>query len=289
MVEEINHKLSLEDTNSFLLGEIKYYNKPHDYNNRSNNVFHLLSFSGHRPDKNHNSQNSRSNVEMYQVHNFFSFLSKVIEIIKKKAVRLIPNMNVYAGKPPVNWGENIPTTSDTNIILAPSRKKSDKTFAIFSPDEKKYSTQLSNSSSVYFEHIISIEPLGNLHVYDIEVEGTHNFVAEGIVAHNTFISPQDSGLRDKKQSISSIEGNKGGIDLNPKNLEIDVRGESIDLPKLNIPFDIQNFQGFTFHIIKIEVIKDLNSVLNIPEREPKEKRKHLSSYKDRSKAFCSLK
>ncbi|MBU1367197.1 MAG: hypothetical protein KJ711_05240, partial [Candidatus Omnitrophica bacterium] len=146
-----------------------------------------------------------------------------------------------------------------------------------------------NKIDVVCEPIISIEPLGNLHVYDIEVEGTHNFVAEGIVAHNTFISPQDSGLRDKKQSISSIEGNKGGIDLNPKNLEIDVRGESIDLPKLNIPFDIQNFQGFTFHIIKIEVIKDLNSVLNIPEREPKEKRKHLSSYKDRSKAFCSLK
>jgi len=39
-----------------------------------------------------------------------------------------------------------------------------------------------------FERIVSIEKLPAEQVYDIEVEATHNFVANGIVAHNTYIS-----------------------------------------------------------------------------------------------------
>ena len=41
---------------------------------------------------------------------------------------------------------------------------------------------------VLWEKIKSIEFVGYEHVYDIEVEGTHNFVANGILAHNTYIS-----------------------------------------------------------------------------------------------------
>ena len=36
-----------------------------------------------------------------------------------------------------------------------------------------------------FEKIVKIEKLPAEQVYDIEVEGTHNFVGNGIVAHNT--------------------------------------------------------------------------------------------------------
>jgi len=39
-----------------------------------------------------------------------------------------------------------------------------------------------------WDKIVSIEPLGLEHVYDIEVDGTHNFIANGIFAHNTYIS-----------------------------------------------------------------------------------------------------
>jgi len=45
-----------------------------------------------------------------------------------------------------------------------------------------------DSSKVKFVKIKSIEELPAEQVYDIEVEGTHNFVANGIVAHNTYIS-----------------------------------------------------------------------------------------------------
>ncbi len=41
---------------------------------------------------------------------------------------------------------------------------------------------------VKFEKIVSIEYVGEEQVYDIEVENTHNFIANGILAHNTYIS-----------------------------------------------------------------------------------------------------
>ena len=43
-------------------------------------------------------------------------------------------------------------------------------------------------SYIEFEKIVSIEILPPEQVYDIEVEGTHNFVANGIIAHNTYIT-----------------------------------------------------------------------------------------------------
>ncbi|PIS22235.1 hypothetical protein COT50_03035, partial [candidate division WWE3 bacterium CG08_land_8_20_14_0_20_41_10] len=43
------------------------------------------------------------------------------------------------------------------------------------------------SSDIIWTKIASIEYVGEEQVYDIEVEGTHNFVGNGIVAHNTYI------------------------------------------------------------------------------------------------------
>jgi len=41
---------------------------------------------------------------------------------------------------------------------------------------------------VVWDEIQSIEYVGEEQVYDIEVEGTHNFIANGILAHNTYMS-----------------------------------------------------------------------------------------------------
>ena len=35
--------------------------------------------------------------------------------------------------------------------------------------------------------ILSIEPVAEEDVYDVEIEDTHNFVANGIIAHNTYL------------------------------------------------------------------------------------------------------
>jgi replicative DNA helicase len=47
-------------------------------------------------------------------------------------------------------------------------------------------------SDVFWDAIVSIEPLGGQPVFDATVPGTHNFVANGIVAHNSI--EQDSDL-----------------------------------------------------------------------------------------------
>ena len=44
-----------------------------------------------------------------------------------------------------------------------------------------------------WDEIVSIKKLGQERVYDIEVEGTHNFVGNGIVAHNTYINLDNKG------------------------------------------------------------------------------------------------
>jgi hypothetical protein len=45
----------------------------------------------------------------------------------------------------------------------------------------------SESGDVIWDEIVSITPAGREQVYDIEVEGTHNFVGNGIFAHNTYV------------------------------------------------------------------------------------------------------
>jgi histidine ammonia-lyase len=41
------------------------------------------------------------------------------------------------------------------------------------------------NANFYFDKVVSIVPDGVRHVYDIEVEGAHNFVSEGLVVHNS--------------------------------------------------------------------------------------------------------
>ena len=48
------------------------------------------------------------------------------------------------------------------------------------------------SSDVYWDEVVSIEPDGEEMVYDLTVEGLHNFVAEDIIVHNSI--EQDADL-----------------------------------------------------------------------------------------------
>src|SRR3989338_795819 len=42
--------------------------------------------------------------------------------------------------------------------------------------------------SIFWDQIVSIQFLGNERVYDISVEGTHNFIGNDIFAHNTYLT-----------------------------------------------------------------------------------------------------
>lgn len=45
----------------------------------------------------------------------------------------------------------------------------------------------SQTGEMIWDEIVSIKPVGREQVYDIEVEGTHNFIGNDIFAHNTYI------------------------------------------------------------------------------------------------------
>ncbi|MDP2665836.1 MAG: hypothetical protein Q8P23_04395, partial [bacterium] len=52
----------------------------------------------------------------------------------------------------------------------------------------------SEKGQMIWDEIVSIKPVGREQVYDIEVEGTHNFVGNGIFAHNTYVLRANTAL-----------------------------------------------------------------------------------------------
>src|SRR3989344_1744070 len=63
------------------------------------------------------------------------------------------------------------------------------------PSSRAQST--SGYDDIIFERIKSITPLPSQHVYDLSIEGTRNFIANNIIAHNTAVLPyvNTSGLK----------------------------------------------------------------------------------------------
>jgi replicative DNA helicase len=47
------------------------------------------------------------------------------------------------------------------------------------------------TSDIYWDAVAAIEPLGEMPVFDATVEGTHNFIANGVVAHNSIEQDAD--------------------------------------------------------------------------------------------------
>ncbi|MDP4000816.1 MAG: hypothetical protein Q8P83_01085 [bacterium] len=70
-----------------------------------------------------------------------------------------------------------------------------------------------DNGGVGWDEIESIKPVGREQVYDIEVEGTHNFVGNDIVAHNTYIGAADVVARDEQGNLTkaSVKDNAAGV------------------------------------------------------------------------------
>jgi len=68
-------------------------------------------------------------------------------------------------------------------------------------------------TDLFWDPIVSIEPVGLEHVYDIEVEGTHNFIGNGIFAHNTYIQKTEGEREEDTADARSpaqkqVQGNR---------------------------------------------------------------------------------
>jgi replicative DNA helicase len=62
----------------------------------------------------------------------------------------------------------------------------------------------------FWDRIVGIEPLGQQEVFDATVKGTHNFVADGIVAHNSIEQDSDMVLLLHREDAYERESPRAG-------------------------------------------------------------------------------
>ena len=66
------------------------------------------------------------------------------------------------------------------------------------------------TSDVYWDRIVSIEALGPEPVYDATVKGTHNFIADGIFAHNSIEQDSDMVILLHREDAYERESPRAG-------------------------------------------------------------------------------
>ncbi|HEY4495732.1 MAG TPA: NYN domain-containing protein, partial [Candidatus Paceibacterota bacterium] len=104
---------------------------------------------------------------------------------------------------------------------------------------------VSNGKKASWDRIVSIESMPAEDVFDIEVEGTHNFVANGIVAHNTYVG-----------------GNLGIGTTSPSKL-LSVHGDAIVSGTLSVGNLIATSSTITFSGLGTDMLTALNSSGNL--------------------------
>jgi replicative DNA helicase len=66
------------------------------------------------------------------------------------------------------------------------------------------------SSDIYWDRIVGIEPLGPQPVYDATVKGTHNFIADGLVSHNSIEQDSDVVILLHREDAYERESPRAG-------------------------------------------------------------------------------
>jgi replicative DNA helicase len=66
------------------------------------------------------------------------------------------------------------------------------------------------TSDVFWDHVVAIEPLGAQEVYDATVPGEHNFLADGVVVHNSIEQDSDMVLLVHRPDLYEQETERSG-------------------------------------------------------------------------------
>ena len=89
---------------------------------------------------------------------------------------------------------------------APSRERLSRVAAILESDD----LEMLATNDVYWDEITSIESIGDMDVFDAEVPGTHNFIADGVAVHNSLEQDADVVLLLHREDAYERESPRAG-------------------------------------------------------------------------------
>ncbi|MFH1280882.1 MAG: hypothetical protein ABII08_04715, partial [Candidatus Beckwithbacteria bacterium] len=174
-------------------------NDPHQTKSNNNQPWitlnqHLSSLSPYKQEIHNKSKNTTSDSGQPKSIGKIQFNHDLTSLTKNKAKL----RNTYEKVNPATKNNNFSdveilakngaTTPPVNQATAIVLKNSDKTLNWPKDNFSINQSIIHQSNDVKFVKILSIEYVGEEQVWDIEVENTHNFVGNGIIAHNTYIS-----------------------------------------------------------------------------------------------------
>ena len=89
---------------------------------------------------------------------------------------------------------------------APSRERLSRVAAVLEDED----LELMATNDVYWDEIVSITSLGEMDVFDAEVIGTHNFIADGVAVHNSLEQDADMVVLLHREDFYERESPRAG-------------------------------------------------------------------------------
>ncbi len=89
---------------------------------------------------------------------------------------------------------------------APSRQRLARVATLLEDEH----LQAHATSDVYWDAVKSIEPIGEQKVYDATVLGTHNFIADGIIVHNSLEQDADMVILLNREDVHDRDSSRAG-------------------------------------------------------------------------------
>ncbi|MBI3289762.1 hypothetical protein HYZ78_00010, partial [Candidatus Microgenomates bacterium] len=178
----------------------------------ANDNFDKLMFPAHHSRQSHqdNDQTNYSQNQIYQ-QNISHYAHLLNQRLISQQTNMIGNPNPTANG--LNLSRKPGSTTDAKATNATSEAISDN-FSSW----RWLSTGNDNSiqnhpniagSDLQWDTIASINYVGEEQVYDIEVENTHNFVANGIIAHNTYLNGNVGIGTSSPAGLLDVDGSTG--------------------------------------------------------------------------------
>ena len=89
---------------------------------------------------------------------------------------------------------------------APSRERLHRVAAVLDSEE----LEMVATNDVYWDEIVHVESLGEMDVFDAEVVGTHNFIADGVAVHNSLEQDADMVVLLHREDAYEPESPRAG-------------------------------------------------------------------------------